>query len=64
MIGWLFFLALYLLGLPLAAVQYKAEALEEVPEIFEEPAGPAAFWITVALWPVVELYNLVAKGED
>lgn len=63
MIGWLLCLILYLLGLPLAAVQYRGEALEEIPDLFEQPSGNVAFWITVALWPAVEVYNLVAKGE-
>lgn len=63
MIGWLFCLSLYLLGLPLAAVQYRGEALEEIPDLFEQPAGPFAFWLTVALWPLVEVYNLISRGE-
>jgi hypothetical protein len=63
-IGSLLALALYLIGLPLAAEQYRTEALSAIPDLFEQPAGPAAFWTTVSLWPAVEIYNLVAKGEQ
>lgn len=63
MIGSLIALGLYLIGLPLAAEQYRTEALDTIPDLFEQPAGPIAFWITVGLWPAVEIYNLVAKGE-